>query len=856
MSHWPVTILSTLSSFVAMLLPLVLVRILDPAALGSFKIFFLYLMVLPPLTLISGVRSGLAYWAGRGEPGIKAIQTSAVLTFAISILSLTIMLLLRFPIAESLHLDVKMVTLFSFGLFLGIASPFFDEAAVAMGKVWSGALFHSGFELVRVGVIVAVALLTRDLTQIILAHLAVQLVKVTSGYFLSYRYGLLKFTWDSSTLKAIGRYAFPVSLASVFGLFLNYSDQIILSKLVSSPDFALYTVCCLSVPPLLILEASLTRVLIPQLSRAFAERQPKRVAQLYRQAVQSLGFLIIPAVIGMAVFAAPIIELLFTRAYLPGVHFLRLYSLWYLTLLIPPDAIARAQGEARWMLGNFISFSFLTIVLCGVLARFYGPTGALVGLLLARGASRLYTAIYMKKVLSCRIGEFIPLQALSKMLCIGLVLGAVSWGMRSMFSTPISWFFFCGIGFTFAYLGLALLWVTDQSPRTRKVLMLTPGLFIGGLERMILNLSKGLKQHSVWKPQVFAYDFRVPRVCGTDLLESFAYLGIPVRSTVKPPRFSFRTAIGIARQVSGDSVTVIHTHDLGALIYGILAKFILFRKVRVVHTQHSFVHLNRSWKYRYYEKIFTWFADSVAVVSEDTRRGYIDLGVHEERLHVIANGVDFPEEPDFDRTHRIARRGALIHEHSQVSALSTFRSDYWILYLARVHGRKGQDHALRLWAELAPRVRAECTLLFVGPESDPGELKRLQIIAENLPDSERVVFAGASQVPHDWIRASDMFLSSSEFEGMPLAPVEAIGSGVPALLSRIAGHEFLSSFADLYPFQQAHLGAESVERAFQRTMEDDAAFRQECWIRTQSIRESFTLRAMSRQYEKLYEVTP
>lgn len=846
-SHWPVTILSTLSSLVGMLMPLVLVRTLDPMTLGLYKIFFLYLMILPPLTLISGVTSGLSYWAGRGEAGLKAIRASALLSFFISGLALTAMLLFRSSFANQLQVSAEWVTLFSFALFFRIASSFFDEASVATGRIWTGAIFYSGFELLRVGLIVAVATRTHDLMSVIHAHLAVQALKVLSGYILSYRHGLIRFEWDLETLKAIGHYAIPVSLAFVFGLVLNYSDQIFLSRLIAPPDFALYAVCCLAVPPLLILEASLTRVLIPQLSRAFGDQDLGRVARLYRRGVQDLSFLLIPAVIGMAIFAAPIIELLFTRAYLPGVSFLRLYSLWYLTLIIPQDAIARARGEARWILGNFTSFSALTVALCGGLAFLYGAMGALVGLLLARGASRIYTILYMRKVLERQVKEFIPFEALGKMLLIGLLLGAGAVALQPAFSSPLSWFLVCGLGFTVAYLCLTLTWGSPRSDgQNRKVLMLTPGLFIGGLERMILNLSKSLKRDSDWQPQVLAYDFNAPTGRGSDLLESFAFLGIPVRSAVKPPRFSFRTAVKVARQVAGDGVAVIHTHDLGALIYGILAKFLLFQRVRVVHTQHSFVHLNRSWKYRYYERVFTWFVDSLAVVSEDTRRGYLALGIRAEKLHLIANGVDFPEGPELDRSKRIRHRPELPQGHLQES--------YWILYLARVHGRKGQDHALRLWAELSPEMRSRCALLFVGPETEPGELDRLRLILRDTPDVDRIAFVGASLVPQEWIRASDLFLSCSEFEGMPLAPVEALGSGVPAVLSQIPGHEFLASFAEFFPLVPG-LGARAVEDIFQRSMVDDTALRQECWKRSQAIRDSFTLTTMSRQYEKLYEMT-
>ncbi|MBC7397843.1 MAG: glycosyltransferase family 4 protein, partial [Bdellovibrionales bacterium] len=377
--------------------------------------------------------------------------------------------------------------------------------------------------------------------------------------------------------------------------------------------------------------------------------------------------------------------------------------------------------------------------------------------------------------------------------------------------------------------------------------------FIGGLERMILNLSKSLKESSVWQPQVLAYDFAPVAGLGTDLISSFQSFEIPVQSNQKPGRFSWKTVAKIAGHASKSGVTVIHTHDLGALIYGALAKFFLFKRVRLIHTQHSFVHLNRSWKYRYYEKFFTLFADSIAVVSPDTQKSYLQLGVPESKLHVIPNGVDFPSEPDLSRAKRIAKREALTENLPLAPRLQIHSSDFWILYLARIHGRKGQDHALKLWAEMTPELRKSASLIFVGPETDPGEQARLEQLISETPDSNRIMIAGASQSPHEWIKAADLFLSSSEFEGMPLAPVEALGSGIPAVLSRIPGHEFLENYASLYPLSEPALGAKAVEFAMESTLDDNEAYRLELWEKSKAIRKSFTLSIMSKRYEKLYE---
>jgi glycosyltransferase involved in cell wall biosynthesis/O-antigen/teichoic acid export membrane protein len=849
-AHWPISILSTLSSLISMALPLILVRSLNPATLGSFKIFFLYLMVLPPLTFIAGVSSGLSYWAGRGEEGKKAIRVSGILFILLACLSLAIMLAIKIPLSHSLNVGADWISLFAYALFFAIASMFYDDAAIATGRIWTGAIFNSGFELVRTGAIVLTAVMTHDLYAIIKAHIFVQMIKTITGYLLAYHQDLFRFEWSPEVFRSVARYAFPVSLAFVFGLWLNYSDQIILSKTITAAEFALYTVCCLTVPPLLVLEASVTRVLIPQLSEAFAENEQTRATKLFRKAVNELSFLVIPAVFGMILFATPIIQLLFTKTYVGGAPYLRLYALWYLTLLIPQDAIARAQGQAKWILGNFIFFACFTLALCFGFGHFFGATGVLSGLLLARFISRAYTTYYMKSSLQWKVRDFIPFASMGKMTLICVGLSVVSFFMKPLFQSELAWFFAAGGIFLVAYLGFGFSLLSEERNQNTKVLMLTPGLFIGGLERMILNLSKSLKSNSLWEPQVLAYDFAPAAGGASDLISAFQSLEIPVHAKIKPPRFSIKTAAHIAGMVSREGVTVIHTHDLGALIYGAIAKCFLFSRVKLVHTQHSFVHLNRSWKYRYYERFFTLFANSIAVVSEDTENSYRKLGVPSGKLHVIPNGVDFPEFPDLDRGLRIQERSSLLKSlpvHSRVGL-----NDYWIVYLARIHGRKGQDQAIKLWRELDPALRKNCALLFVGPETEAGEWARIEALIKEAPDSEKMVLAGPSLNPNEWLRVADVYLSSSEFEGMPLSPVEAIGSGIPALLSDIPGHAFLKPYARTYSLLDPKSGASLLAEILAEIFKDDVKLRNETWNRSAPLRANYTLATMSGQYEKLY----
>jgi glycosyltransferase involved in cell wall biosynthesis len=341
----------------------------------------------------------------------------------------------------------------------------------------------------------------------------------------------------------------------------------------------------------------------------------------------------------------------------------------------------------------------------------------------------------------------------------------------------------------------------------------------------------------------------------TQLVPVFRKQGIEVTVRSKPKGFSPSMALRIARHVKARGIEVIHSHDLGALIYGVCAKWATGNSVRLIHTQHSFVHLRRSPLYKYYERFFTLFVDGLTVVSADSKRDYLELGVKPERISVIANGVRFPERSLGARSEKVALREHFLAQPaacSPVGVLRRFRHDVWLLYLSRVHGRKGQDHAVRLWNELSAEWRSRSVLLFVGPETEAGQVAKLRGMIKTAPDRERIHYLGATTEPHVWLEMADVFLSCSEFEGMPLGPIEAAGAGLPMVLSSIPGHEVLAPFSRQYPLKDPAVGASELRDALSELTNASREYYEALWNKNDQARQRFSLQAMAERYEELY----
>jgi len=860
-SHWPISILSSIASLFNALLPLVLVRLLTPAEIGVFKIFFLYLTLTPGLALTIGLTNGLAYWSGRGDEGRRAVQATATALMVAALLFFLLTLILRHPIALAFGWTDVYGLLFAFAVLGAIASQFFEEAAICSGRIWIGALFFAGFEIARTLAIILSALLSRDLTIVLLTHTTFSLLKAATGYLAGWKMKLAAFILDKETYRALLRYALPVSLAGLTAIPLTYADQLILSAYIPPAQFALYALGCLAVPPLFILEHAITRVLIPQLSEAFHQGEKNRAALLHRRAIAELSLVLLPAAAGLMIFSTPIIEILFTKEYSGASRYLFFFSFNYAMLIFPYDSVPRALGQGGWILKNFLFFSFMALSLCAVLARFFGPFGALAGVLFSKAAMRTYGMFYVKRCTGWKWHDYIPVYTIQRYATISALLALSCIWIAPFFSDLRYWFLLCAPIFLILYFVALLVWKTrpaflPDSPT--RLLMLSQYLRVGGLEWMIFNLSKELQKSGRWDVRLFSYDgLHIPGHAG--LMPHFQQHGFEVEAYQKGRGFSLRIVYLLIRKIMREQIAVVHAHDLGGLIYGVAAKVFCPIRFRLIHTQHSFVHLQEKKRYALYQRIFCRWADQLVTVSPTCLEAYLRLGVPAARLAVVANGVPLPPAIHI-RSEKPTLRRALLNrvaaDHPLAAHLQAGINDYWIVYPARIHPVKGALRAVALWCSLPAELRKRCRLIFLGPGELEDEVARLQSEISLVPEPDRVFYWGQTQTPQDWYKAADIYLSCSAWEGLPLAPLEAIGHGLPAVLSAIPGHAFLKDQSWQFPLEDAEQGAKCLSEVVRLLEQNSESMQPLLAERAAWVRKHFSTQEMAACYERLYQGDP
>lgn len=155
----------------------------------------------------------------------------------------------------------------------------------------------------------------------------------------------------------------------------------------------------------------------------------------------------------------------------------------------------------------------------------------------------------------------------------------------------------------------------------------------------------------------------------------------------------------------------------------------------------------------------------VAVSRSVAHRMHAELGVPLDRIDIVHNGLPIGASPTPDPEVRREMAGGCERPV--------------VLALARLHPQKGLATLLRAAAELSGVAFA---IAGDGPER-----QALESEARHLGIADRISFLGFRRDTAFLLASADAFVLPSEYEGLPLALLEAMAAGTPVVAAAIPG---------------------------------------------------------------------
>jgi O-antigen/teichoic acid export membrane protein len=456
--HWPIFLLSSVSSIGNLFLPIILVRILSPEDIGIYKIFFLHLSVIPFLVMAGGPIHSVFYWAGRAsEERKKFLNATWILTLLLS----SLVLLIGFPLKEQIasHLDLphKYIFILLFTGFLTCPTGHFTETSIALGKSALGSIFDTLFELIKASGFIFIAWKFRSLETLFLYFATIMGLKLIISSFFNHKYNDISTKTDKEHMTKVFIYCLPISLSGCRGFFVDKIDLLLLSSHLDTTAFAFYSMGCLVVPPLYLLEMSVQKVLIPSLAKNYIEKNFNAAAESFQKAIRDIALLIIPSIFGLIIFATPIVKILYTDQYIESATYLQLFAFSYILLMLPHDSVARATGNTKWVLKVYLLITPIALAGAYMAAKYAGVKGVLIVTILVKFIPKFMGLKLSKNLMNWKWSEMFPVKHLILYVSICTALTIACFSLQGLFDTDVKWFLVCGAGFAVIYLSTVYL---------------------------------------------------------------------------------------------------------------------------------------------------------------------------------------------------------------------------------------------------------------------------------------------------------------------------------------------------------------------------------------------------------------
>jgi O-antigen/teichoic acid export membrane protein len=434
-------------------LPLLLVRLLEPAAFGTYKQFFLIGQTLLVAGQI-GLTQSLYYFLPRGgeRRGAYLAQVLASLSVIGALLGAGVYLLgpqiarwMASPELAGLRLPLAI-----FSACMLAATPL-ESTLVCEGRLGKAALVYTLSDAARAGSMLLAAWLLGG-RWIFWAAAGVAALRLATLWLAAASRALpfVRPAW--STLRAQLAYALPFGAASLLYIAQRYLSQYAISASFDPATFALFAVASFHMPVIDIVYTPMSEVMMVHLSR-----DPQNAIRHWHDSVDKLATILLPAACGAWLLGPILVPLLFTQKYAGAVPLFVLATLEMPIWILPCDALLRAAGETRFFF--FFNAARLpvsaAIIIAGI--HFFGLPGAILAGVVSESAGRVVLALRGRRFLQARARELLDWSGLGRIAAAAALAFAPAWAVRLFLQPGLPMVFVSAAVYAVAYFGLRAL---------------------------------------------------------------------------------------------------------------------------------------------------------------------------------------------------------------------------------------------------------------------------------------------------------------------------------------------------------------------------------------------------------------
>ena len=294
--------------------------------------------------------------------------------------------------------------------------------------------FLTGYRIIHslclLGSVLAVQWLGLGFREYMVVNLAIHCLFALTVYTIAYRTsGGFRPHLDKQLIRTIFAFSLPLGLSSVVGTLNIEIDKLLIGFLMDTEQMAIYTNASKELPVSFV-AASITAVLLPQLTRMLKKDRDRDALALWASATE-LSYLVICLIVaGVFTYAEDVMSLLYSEKYLPGLPVFRIYTLVLLLRCTYFGIILNAKGKTKEIFWAGIASLALNVVLNPLMYWALGITGPALATFLSILAIQFWQLFRTAKCTNVSFFQVYPFKRLGVITGINAALAILFYGIK------------------------------------------------------------------------------------------------------------------------------------------------------------------------------------------------------------------------------------------------------------------------------------------------------------------------------------------------------------------------------------------------------------------------------------------
>lgn len=395
---------------VTFIVPLVLARVLPPAAFGTYRELLLIVLTTYGIAQL-GMAESLFYFIPSDPRRGGAYAANAMLTLAAAGACVVLMLtsfdgLLAAALGNPGLQDL--LALVSVSIALMLASAPLEIVLISRRRHARASIAYALSDVGRALLVVVPALVWRRLDALFAGAVVFGAIRLAAALAVCRREFGTGYRLATSFLVRQLAYALPLQLAGTLEIVQGNFHAYVVSSRFDAATFAVYSIGCLQIPLVDLIAGSACGVMMVRMRERVSRGEPDAIMPVWRDTTRKLALLLVPLLCVLWITALDLLRVLFTDRYDASAPVFRVWLCVLLLAAIPAHGPLRVLGDTRFLALQTLMKLAIVAVLTIPLLSLWGLSGAVLVALGAMMVGKSTLLVRLANRMECRLSHVLP----------------------------------------------------------------------------------------------------------------------------------------------------------------------------------------------------------------------------------------------------------------------------------------------------------------------------------------------------------------------------------------------------------------------------------------------------------------